>query len=385
MPERGAAAAETSLLKVCHLSTVHPINDNRIFHKQCKTLVEAGHNVTLILAHDRNEVRDGIKIIGLGLTKSRWHRCAVQAGRCLKYAIRQKAQVYHFHDPELIGAGIILKLLGKTVVFDVHENLPQQVLNKEWVGPLWFRGIISRSLVGILKCCGAIFDDIIVARPDIAEYWKPGKAAVIMNSASLNTIDQAPVAGEPKDKPVVIYAGGLSRIRGIKELVDAMAIVGDRAQLWLLGPWHDEGLYKDCQEAPGWQHVRYLGYKTVHEVFGLMKQSNIGVITFLPGPNHLTTIPTKPFEYMACRLPVIMSNFDYWRKLFADCAVYVDPASPRDIADKILKLLDDPTAASSLGLAGRALVEDSYSWEAERDKLLTLYSNLQVHLRCGRE
>jgi len=361
-------------LKVCHLSTVHPLNDNRIFHKQCKTLVETGYDVTLIIAHDRNETKDGVKVIGLGPTRSRCHRFFVQTARCLKYAVRERAGVYHFHDPELICVGFVLKLLGKKVVFDVHENLPQQVLNKEWLGAPWFRRMVSRCLAGVQRCCGLIFDGIIAARPDIAEYWKPGRATVIMNSASISTIDRAPVAAEPKDRPVVIYAGGLSRIRGMKELVDAMAIVGDRAQLWLLGPWHDEGLYDECRKAPGWKQVRYLGYKTVQEVFGLMKQSDIGIITFLPAPNHLTTIPTKPFEYMACSLPVIMSDFEYWRKLFDGCAVYVDPASPGDIASKILQLTEDVSTASTLRSAGRRLVEDRYSWEAEREKLLALYA-----------
>ncbi len=363
-------------MKVCHLTTVHPLNDNRVFHKQCKTLVEAGYDVSLLISHDRNETKNGVRIIGLGPAKNRWHRCFVQSVRCLKYAVREKASVYHFHDPELVLVGVFLKLLGKKVVFDVHENLPQQVLNKEWLGALWFRKIISRCLIGAQKCCGLIFDGIVAARPDIAEYWPPGRSTVILNSASLTTIDGALKGQEAKDRPVVIYAGGLSRIRGIKELVDAMAIIGDRAELWLLGPWHDEGFEDECRQAPGWKQVKYLGYKTVQEVFGLMKQCDIGIITFLPAPNHLTTIPTKPFEYMACHLPVIMSDFEYWRKLFGDHVLYVDPASPGDVAEKILELLDNAHLVSLLRAAGRKLVEDRFSWEAESGKLLSLYAGL---------
>lgn len=364
-------------MKICHLSNVHPLNDNRIFYKECQSLAEAGYDVSVIIVHDKDETINGVKVIGLAKAANRFQRFFISTFKLLRYALEQKARIYHFHDPELIPVGIVLKLFGKKVICDVHENLPQQVLNKNWLGPMWLRRTVSLGVIAAEKLCKLVFDTIIVARPDIAKHWGPSKVTIVMNSASLGMIDSTPQADVEKEKPVVIYAGGLTRIRGIKELIEAMEIVGDKAELWLLGSWHDEGFHIECKEMTGWRYVEYLGYRTVEEVFELMKKSDIGIITFLPGPNHLTTIPTKPFEYMACRLPVIMSDFEYWHTIFGDAVTYVDPASPEEIAEKIVLLLEDNDLASQLVAAGRKLVEEGYSWEVEQEKLLDVYRALE--------
>jgi glycosyltransferase involved in cell wall biosynthesis len=107
-----------------------------------------------------------------------------------------------------------------------------------------------------------------------------------------------------------------------------------------------------------------------------MKLSNIGIINFLPVENHLKAGPNKPFEYMTCSLPIVMSNFSYWQKIFRDCVLFVDPYDYKDIAEKVLYLLDNPDEAKEIGKKGRKLIEEKYSWEAESKKLLKMYDNL---------
>ena len=66
----------------------------------------------------------------------------------------------------------------------------------------------------------------------------------------------------------------------------------------------------------------------------------------------------KPFEYMACSLPMIMSNFPYWKEISRECALFVNPYDPKEIAEKILYLLNNPHKAKELGNNGRRLVEE---------------------------
>lgn len=359
------------------MTTVHPLNDNRVFHKECKSLVGAGHDVTLLITHDRNETIDGVNIVGLKKRGNRLLRMLLGTFQALCLALKNKADVYHFHDPELIPAGIVLKVLGRKVIYDVHENTTRQMLNKNWLGGMFKRRVAS-LLVGFAeKISKLFFDVIIVARPDIAEHWNCRKVRVVLNAAVLGTIDGAPVTETAKSKPVVIYAGGLTDIRGIKHLIEAMEIVGDRAELWLVGGWQQESFETECRNLAGWRHVKYLGYMSVQDVFSHMKKCDVAVVTFLPAPNHLTTLPNKPLEYMACHLPVIMSDFDYWREIFSDCALFVDPDSAEQIAESINRLLDDPELAGRLSADGRKLVEEKYSWEAESQKLFEIYNSLQ--------
>lgn len=364
-------------MKVCQLSTVHVLNDIRVFHKECKSLVQAGHEVTLIIQHDKDEVIDGVRIVGLSKPWNRFERIFWTSFKALYYALRQKADVYHFHNLEFIPAGLVLKVLNNKVIFDIHENFPQQILNKVWLGPVWIRKIVAFGVSIIEEISKVSFDVIIAARPDIAEHLNCAKTRVIINAAILKTIDSVPNISVEKQKPAIIYAGGLSRIRGIKELIRAMEIVGDKAELWLLGSWYPESFKGECENLAGWKHVRFLGYKSVQEVYSYMKKCDIGIVTFLPVPNHLTTLPNKPFEYMACRLPVIMSNFEYWQDIFKGYALFVNPKNPEQIAERIDALLGNRDLRAKLGSAGRKIVEQEYSWEAEREKLFEIYENLR--------
>jgi glycosyltransferase involved in cell wall biosynthesis len=363
-------------MKICQISTVHPLNDNRVFHKECKSLAQAGHEVTLIITHDRNETIDGVNIVGLKKRKNRFFRMLCGSSEALRYAFREKADVYHFHDPELIPMGMVLKLMGKKVIYDVHENTSQQMLNKEWMGSMLKRRIASALMIFFEWLSKISFDTIIVARPDIAKHWNSSKVHTVINAAVLATIDNAPDVDTKKTKPVVIYAGGLTRIRGTRQLIEAMELVGNRAELWLLGNWDVENFKRECENLTGWRYVRFLGYKSVQEVYSYMKKCDIGIVTFLPAPNHLTTLPNKPFEYMACRLPVIMSNFEYWQEIFGECALFVNPYDAEDIAEKILHLLDNSNEAKKLGDKGRELIEEEYNWEAEQGKLLDIYKKV---------
>lgn len=363
--------------KVCHISTVHPLLDDRIFYKECVTLAEIGFDVSLVITHRKEEKIKGIKIIPLPEKQSRIYRILVKSFIALVKALRLKADIYHFHDPELIFIGMILKLLGKNVIYDVHEDVPLQILNKNWIGSLFIRKIVSRTFNGIEKFLAKRYSAVISVTNDIVEKFRANKSTVLLrNFPILSLIDAAKVSNIDKNKPVIIYAGGLTRIRGIKELIQVVGKFNEELELWLLGDWESEEFEKECSNLDGFKHTKYLGYIPMDQVYSYMKKADIGMCTLYPTKNHLNSLPVKAFEYMACSMPIIMSNFSFWEKEFEKNVFFSNPKDVDEIYERIVHLLNNKAEVKELTLLNRQLVENLYSWEAESKKLIDLYRSI---------
>ena len=365
-------------IKIC-IFTAHPVFDDRIFHKEAKTLAKAGYDVAIIAQHDKQEVVDGVRIIPLPKPTNRYERMIKTNRKLFLLALKEKADLYHFHDPEIIPYGLVLKLLGKKVIYDVHEDYPKQILYKTWIANSVSRKIVSLIFGMVEKTAARIFDCTVAATPDIARKFAERKTITVRNMPVLGLIDKAEPLRRDKSKLIFLYAGGLSKIRGIKEVIKSMEMVSreeDNIELWLLGKWENEAFRNECEQLKGWKYTKYLGFVPLGKVYEYMKTADIGISTLYPIKNYLTSLPIKVYEYMACSLPIVMSDFPYWQEIFGQCAVFVDPYDPKDIAHKILLLLNDSEKAKELGRQGKRLVVEKYNWEAESQKLIDLYKGL---------
>lgn len=364
-------------IKVCHISTVHSAFDDRIFHKECRTLAQKGYEVSLVVSHDKREQVEGVNIEPLPDKDGRLYRVFNKSFIAFKKAKSIKADIYHFHDPELILIGFMLKLLGNKVVYDVHEDVPKQILNKEWLGPLFLRKIVSLLFNCGEKFIARFFDGVSTVTDDIVRKFACNKRVILLRNLPVVSIIDACNAKSVEEKEfTLLYAGGLTEIRGIREIIKAVGLLDGKAKLILLGKWDSSEYEKACRNEQGWKNTIYLGFKPIEEVYSYMKSVNLGICTLYPTQNHLKSWPVKVFEYMACSLPVLMSNFPYWMDIFNKHAIFVNPKEPKDIAAKIEQLLDNPKELSDIGKANRELVEKQYSWEAENQKLIDLYEDI---------
>lgn len=361
--------------RVCHISTVHSSDDDRIFFKECKTLTE-NYDVYFIVTNRKFETIDNVHIIPLPYNTSRVYRFFVKQYAAFWKAVKVKADIYHFHDPELIFIGVLLKLFGKKVIYDVHEDVPLQILSKEWLGSLKFRKAISGIFNFIEKGLSKHFDGVITVTSGIKKKFSCKRTVVVRNLPIKSLIDKVSPVDRVKEKPVVIYVGGLTKIRGIQELVDVAGRLNGHVELWLLGKWESDDFKNLCEQTKGWEYTKYFGFMPMDEVYQFLKKADIGCCTLYETGNHLNSLPVKAYEYMTCSLPIIMSKFPLWIENFKDCSLFVDPLNIDEIKEGIIRLLNDKCLRETLIENGRMLIESKYTWESESKRLIDLYEDI---------
>ena len=362
---------------ICHITSVHSANDTRIFHKECKTLVNVGYAVTLVVQHETDEVINGVQIKGIKAPKSRKERMLKTASQVYKRALECDADIYHFHDPELIPVGLKLKRKGKKVIYDVHEDVPRQILSKHWI-PAPLRKIVSWVVEKTENYAAKRFDYIVTATPYIRNrFLKINKHTVDVNNYPLMSELHIPEVNWDEKEEVVCYVGGIGQIRGINEMVEAIGMT-DYYHLLLAGNFASSAERDSVINKTGWERVIELGHVNRTEVREVLAKSIAGLVLFHPEPNHINAQPNKMFEYMSAGLPVIASNFPLWREIVEgnNCGICVDPLNVNEIADAMNWIFNNPYEAMKMGENGRRAVEDKYNWEQEAIKLRKIYEGL---------
>lgn len=360
-------------MKVCHLSSAHPPFDNRIFYKECMSLSKAGHDVFYVVPGHVDEKINGVQIIGVKKNTNRLKRMIFTVSSVYKKAMYINADVFHFHDPELIWVGWLLKRKNKKVIYDVHEDVPRQILAKYWL-PIPLRRITSIIVEKIERYFSKDFDAIVTATPFIKNrFLKYNPKTIDINNYP--QIENIQIDWTNK-KNEICYIGSIAEIRGVKELIAAIESID--VKLHLAGIFSPLSLRKELVSKKGWKKIIEWGFVDRKTISKILSRSKIGMVTLYPAENYLDSQPTKMYEYMAAGIPVIASDFPYWKKIVEtnNCGICVNPFSSKQISDAILFYLKSEDSAKKHGLNGREAILNTYNWANEEKKLIELYDSL---------
>jgi len=365
-------------MRVAHVTYQHPADDARILHKQCRSLVEAGIETHLIAplpappdtfgvsfhALSRRDNRNKLGQLRTWFSEIHDHIAAIQP------------DLVQLHDPMLLFAArrIRRRFPKLKLIYDAHEDHPRQIRALSHLS--FARRHAQAALFARLESrAPRVIDQLIAATPTIAQRYPADRTTTVRNLPRLSEY----TVGDPASSNAFIYLGGLTRSRGVIEMVDAMTLLdSDTARLILAGRFDSAETERAARARPGWSRVEHLGWIEHAHVPDLLRQARAGLVVLHPMPNYLSAWPVKLFEYMAAGLPFIASDFPQWREMLgeASCGLYVKPKDPRTIADAMSALLRNPDDASAMGAAGRQLVERQFNWECEVRKLTDAYERL---------
>lgn len=363
-----------SVPRVAIVSSVHKWTDNRIHYREAASLHGAGFDVTLVaVEHDIDSPTTGVKVVRLPQRRSRVHRLLLGGLTAIRVALRNRPTIIHLHDPELVWAIPVLRVLGRRVVYDAHEDLPRQLANRDYRSPARRRllRMIGRGVLAIARSA----DHVIAATESIARSFPQDRTTVVRNFPRTEIKELG-----TQRRDAVAYVGLLTERRGATSMVEAFGHQ-DFPNAWtadVAGPVDPPSLLGQLQSRPGWKRVQFHGQISPPAVESLLESAQVGVVVLQRSQAYLESLPTKMFEYFAAGLPVIASDFPLWREIIErhECGLLVDETNPAEIARAVHRYANDAELRARHSENALRAARTELNWASEEARLLSAYGRL---------
>jgi glycosyltransferase involved in cell wall biosynthesis len=370
------------MIRICHITSVHSGVDTRIFYKECVSLADNNFEVHLVAPNSVDGMEDGVTRHSVtNNSKSRFYRATIVAFKVLWKALKVKAKVYHFHDPELIWVGTILRCFGKKVIFDIHENIRSQIKDKGW---LPMRKTISKIYFLFDWWASKLFYLVLADASYEEMYHKISKHYVIIeNLPRSDKLQKFSILDRSQLDNGIIYIGVVSEQRGIIEIIESLQLLDAQNVNFFfhcVGPIDDyckDIIYSNESYQKIKHKMKIYGALPIYEAYSLSVNCKVGLSILHPIANYIESLSTKIFEYMSVGLPFIVSNFELYTFVSEEkLGVLVDPLSVEDIAREISDLFSNQDRSKEFGRRGLKASNDKYTWSSQEEKLLDFYSKM---------
>jgi glycosyltransferase involved in cell wall biosynthesis len=381
------ASPPTRPISVAIVTSIHPDFDARIW-KHARLLADAGHRVRLVCPWDvaPGAVLDGVELHPFPKAPRRLMRpvwgllkLMPTLGRLLR-----DTDVVHFHDLDLLPWMTPLALF-KPVVFDVHENYPDEMLEKAWI-PALLRKPMSLAVKWGQWACSRVIRNIVLVAPSQERYFDSPvlRKLYLYNYASRELAERA-LDNYSKRQPVVVFIGSQHENNGSMLLLEIAACVaaGNPSVSFVavdrfFDPGFRERFLQRRRELGMEQVVRLVPNVKPQALMDILNEGVVGISPNLRVPQQINGIHTKVFEYMAAGLPMVLSDLPHQLEVVgrSGAGFAVAPECPEEFARAILELVADPERAAMMGERGKAAFRAMYCYESQSDKLVDFYRGI---------
>ena len=360
---------------VCIVTTIHRDFDNRIYSRQANALIDAGLRVCIVAPWDfSNRSRTDFDYVQTAPVTRRAARIA-HGFRTYCSARRVAARAYIFHDPDFLPfAWMLKKKTQRPVIYDCHENIPEDIrYGKDWV-PRYLRPVASRLF--------SLLEDAIVNRLGWAIVVVPHQLRRFERlDARVQLVRNFSRLQVPNDihlERAVLYTGDLTRDYGVCNLIGIAREMSRRklgVPLRIVDRFYDdESARSQFRELIAREKlpIELLSSVLAEDMPRILVKGCIGLSPLPDLPNKRIAYPTKIFEYFAFGLVVIASDIAGTREILESgkLGILVRADDYVGWVDRIEKLLGDDGYFKRCAEEGKAAQKCKYNWEAESEALV---------------
>ena len=294
-------------------------------------------------------------------------------------ALKGRYSGFHFHDPELILVGFIIKLFKTKIIYDIHEDNLNVIKIRKWI-PFFLKPIISKIFYLIEKLAVKSFDGIILAEDSYKKnYIESEKIVIVRNYVNLLS---NPVEIDFSTRNI-LYVGSLTIERGILDIIQSMNFLQKnniQTGLFLIGTISQsdkKSILNEINILPNPNNVKLINYCNHNELRKYIKISKVGVSPLRYNENYQNSIPTKILDYMNWGLPYVYSELKLSKKIFKNNSggIGYQINNINELSEKLLIVLNDIELCLKLRSEGRKRIKD-FDWNNESTKLINLYQKI---------
>ncbi len=349
-------------IRIAHITTSHKSNDTRIFHKQCLSLASKYEVYLISLDALRGKDYPNINFLPIKRNRRKFGRIFSSQIKIINLVLKNKIKLVHLHDPELIISGIIFKILGLKVIFDIHENYSRKSYNKNTLKGFSL-AVLKKIYLFLESVSQYIFDALVTVNDDIKNKFTTNNVHIVRNYPKLKNF-------EKRERNKVVYIGDINNERGF-EYFD---FINDLAQEYglrfeIYGRWNNP------------TRDYYKGYLEYEELDSCLQNSLLGLCILKQNDNYINAVPTKLYEYLINGVPTICSGFAKIKEKFKgnEGLIFVDPNDIEKTKEQIENIFLKNSELYEIGNKARKhFLSLSYTWSNEEKKLNKLYSDLLI-------
>jgi colanic acid biosynthesis glycosyl transferase WcaI len=317
------------------------------------------------------------------------------------FCISAAATGMFLHQPELVIASSPQLLVGLSgwwlarcngvpFVFEVRDLWPESLAA---VGVSSRNSRLHRLLAKIAGFLYRSCDRLVVVTPAFKEYlvehWRvpAEKISVVENGVETSLFSRlTPNAAlrraiGAEEKFVVSYIGTMGNAHGLETLLEAAALLRERAPevlFLLVGEGAEKARIVSLAHSRGLTNVRFVGQQPREKIPAYITASDVCLVLLKKSELFKTVLPTKMLEFMSCARPVILGVDGHARNVMerANAGIFVPPEDSAELADAILRLAADLALRESLGRNGRQYVLQHFSRQQTAEVYLDVLQDL---------